>query len=149
MATRELCAGFPPCLIQGGRKLTLSLRIATTTARSWLAIGEFTRKSEQKGAVCTAHGGVAREGFRGFPERVSKGFRGFPGVSTGFRSHLAPEDARRVREFVGFGEMRRGFPPAEQRPYIILIRGFQQRARPPSLSQKPPTNPKGGPPGPF
>ena len=73
-------------------------------------------------------GSGTREGFRGVPERVSKGFRGFPGVSTGFRSHLAPEDARRVREFIGFGEMRRGFPPAELRPYIILIRGFQQRA---------------------
>ena len=72
-------------------------------------------------------GSGTREGFRGFPERVSKGFRRFPGVSTGFRSHLAPEDARRVREFIGFGEMRRGFPPAELRPYIILIRGFQQR----------------------
>ena len=71
---------------------------------------------------------ASEEGFRRFPEKVSRGFRGFPGVSTGFRSHLAPEDARRVREFVGFGEMRRGFPPAEQRPYIILIRGFQQRA---------------------
>ena len=27
MATLELCAGFPSCLIQGGRKLTQSLRI--------------------------------------------------------------------------------------------------------------------------
>ena len=28
MATLELCTGFPSCLIQGGRKLTQSLRIA-------------------------------------------------------------------------------------------------------------------------
>ena len=28
MATPELCIGFPACLIQGGRKLTQSLRIA-------------------------------------------------------------------------------------------------------------------------
>ena len=29
MATLELCAGFPSCLIQGGRKLTQSLRITS------------------------------------------------------------------------------------------------------------------------
>ena len=110
------------------------------------SVGEFTRKSEQKGAVCRAHGGVGREGFHGIPEGDSTGFRRIPGDSTGFRSHLAPEDARRVREFIGFGEMRRGIPPAELRPYIIRIRGFQQRA--PSLPEAS-DQPQGGPPGPL
>ena len=69
---------------------------------------------------------------------------GIPGDSGRFRSHLAPEDALRVREFIGFGEMRRGIPPAELRPYIILIRGFQQRA--PSLPEAS-DQPQGGPRG--
>ena len=50
MATLELCAGFPSCLNQGGRKLTLSLWI-TICGVCRLACG-FTR------AACPAAGGA-------------------------------------------------------------------------------------------
>ena len=51
------------------------------------------------------------------------GFHGVPWGSMGFRSQLSQTDPQRVWEFIGFLNMGHGVPPAEQTPYIILIRG--------------------------
>ena len=79
--------------------------------------------------------GACRRRKRGIPRDSGKGFQGIPRDSGGFRHHSGPEDARRAREFIGFLEMRRGIPPAEQTPYIILSGGFC------TLSPRPPTHP--------